>query len=66
MNQNLWILKHLESPEIIFVAVPTPMNKDGSANLDIVRAVCEEIQEIDDTKYIVLRSTDYLQQAGRT
>ena len=47
----------VEESEIIFVAVPTPMNSDGSANLDIVRSVCEEIQEIDDTKYIVLRST---------
>lgn len=47
----------VEESEIIFVAVPTPMNSDGSANLDIVRSVCEEIQEIDNTKYIVLRST---------
>lgn len=47
----------VEESEIIFVAVPTPMNSDGSANLNIVRSVCEEIQEIDDTKYIVLRST---------
>lgn len=47
----------VEESEIIFVAVPTPMNSDGSANLNIVRSVCEEIQEIDDSKYIVLRST---------
>ena len=55
--KELDIETFVEESEIIFVAVPTPMNKDGSANLDIVRAVCEEIQEIDDTKYIVLRST---------
>ena len=55
--KSLDIETFVEESEIIFVAVPTPMNKDGSANLDIVRAVCEEIQEIDDTKYIVLRST---------
>ena len=47
----------VEESEIIFIAVPTPMNSDGSCNVDIVRSVCEEIQEIDDTKYIVLRST---------
>ena len=47
----------VEESEIIFVAVPTPMNKNGGCNLDIVRSVCEEIQEVDDTKYIVLRST---------
>ena len=41
----------VEESEIIFVAVPTPMNSDGSANLDIVRSVCEEIQEIDENLY---------------
>lgn len=55
--KTLDIETFVEESEIIFVAVPTPMNSDGSANLDIVRAVCEEIQEIDDSKYIVLRST---------
>ena len=55
--KTLDIETFVDESEIIFVAVPTPMNSDGSANLDIVRSVCEEIQEIDDTKYIVLRST---------
>jgi UDPglucose 6-dehydrogenase len=55
--KTLDIETFVEESEIIFVAVPTPMNKDGSCNVDIVRAVCEEIQEIDDSKYIVLRST---------
>ena len=55
--KTLDIETFVDESEIIFVAVPTPMNADGSANLDIVRSVCEEIQEIDDTKYIVLRST---------
>lgn len=55
--KTLDIETFVEESEIIFVAVPTPMNADGSANLDIVRSVCEEIQEIDDSKYIVLRST---------
>ena len=55
--QTLDIETFVEESEIIFVAVPTPMNSDGSANLKIVRAVCEEIQAIDDEKYIVLRST---------
>jgi len=55
--KTLDIETFVEESEIIFVAVPTPMNSDGSCNLNIVRDVCEEIQEIDDTKYIVLRST---------
>ena len=55
--KSLDIETFVEESEIIFVAVPTPMNSDGSCNINIVRSVCEEIQEIDDTKYIVLRST---------
>jgi UDPglucose 6-dehydrogenase len=55
--KELTLETFVEDSEIIFVAVPTPMNSDGSCNLDIVRSVVEEIQEVDDTKYIVLRST---------
>jgi len=55
--KNLTFDSFVSDSEIIFVAVPTPMNSDGSCNLDIVRNVCEEIQEHDDSKHIVLRST---------
>ena len=55
--KTLDISTFVKESEIIFVAVPTPMNKDGSANLSIVRSVCEEIQSIDKDKHIVLRST---------
>lgn len=55
--QSLDMNTFVEECEIIFVAVPTPMNKDGSANLDIVQSVCKEIQSIDSSKHIVLRST---------
>jgi len=55
--KNLTFDSFVSDSEIIFVAVPTPMNSDGSCNLDIVRSVCEEIQEHADTKHIVLRST---------
>ena len=55
--KTLDIETFVDESEIIFVAVPTPMNADGSCNLNIVRSVVEEIQEVDDTKYIVLRST---------
>lgn len=55
--KNLTFDSFVSDSEIIFVAVPTPMNSDGSCNLDIVRSVCEEIQENDDTKHIILRST---------
>jgi len=55
--KTLDICTFVKESEIIFVAVPTPMNSDGSANLNIVRSVCEEIQKIDKDKHIVLRST---------
>ena len=32
--------------EIIFISVPTPSNKDGSINLDILEGCLEEINEI--------------------
>jgi UDPglucose 6-dehydrogenase len=49
--------------DIIFVCVPTPMNKDGSCNLDIVKSVVREIDEIsyddyvDDGKIVAIKST---------
>ena len=54
---TLNIEKFVKESEIIFIAVPTPMNRDGSANLDIVISVCKEIKLIDKDKHIVLRST---------
>ena len=33
--------------EIIFVSVPTPMNKDGSCYLDIVNSVLDDLKKID-------------------
>lgn len=55
--KTLDIETFVKESEIIFVAVPTPMNKDGSANLDIVTSVCKEIKAIDENKHIVIRST---------
>lgn len=49
--------RFVSESEIIFIAVPTPMNKDGSANLNIVYSVCDEIRSIDKSKDIILRST---------
>jgi len=43
--------------EIIFVSVPTPMNKDGSCHLDIVKSVLNDLQNINYKGFIVLRST---------
>ena len=43
--------------DYVFVCVPTPMNSDGSCNTDIVEGVIKEIDEIGETKGIVVKST---------
>jgi nucleotide sugar dehydrogenase len=45
--------------DIIFLSVPTPSNKDGSMNLDIVRQVLQDISEVNerDDNVLLLRST---------
>ena len=37
--------KLIDKSKIIFVCVPTPMNKDGSCNIDIVKSVVRDIDE---------------------
>ena len=43
--------------DIIFISVPTPMNKNGSCYLDIVKNVMNDLKKIKYTNFIVLRST---------
>jgi len=45
--------------DIIFICVPTPMNKDGSCNIDIVNLIVNELNSIIDPEktLIVIRST---------
>jgi nucleotide sugar dehydrogenase len=43
--------------EIIFISVPTPMDKDGSCHLNIVRSVLHDLQNVSYNGFIVLRST---------
>ena len=50
-------LSDLMQCSIIFVSVPTPMNKDGSCYLDIVKSVVFEIRKLNYDGTIVLRST---------
>lgn len=47
----------VEMSEIIFVAVPTPMNKDGTCHLNIVETVVQKVKDRDPDTPIVLRST---------
>lgn len=43
--------------ELIFISVPTPMNKNGSCYLNIIENVLQSLQEINYNGYIILRST---------
>jgi|TARA_B100000780_G_scaffold40113_1_gene24926 UDPglucose 6-dehydrogenase len=44
----------IERCKIVFVCLPTPMNSDGSCNLDIIEGVLSQINEYTDTKRIVV------------
>lgn len=50
-------LKDLEDCYIIFLCLPTPMNKDGSCHTDIVDSCINEIKAMDFKGAIVVRST---------
>ena len=50
-------LEHLNSCSIIFISVPTPMNKDGSCHLKILKSVLSDLSNINYKNYIVIRST---------
>jgi Predicted UDP-glucose 6-dehydrogenase len=44
-------------PNIIFICVPTPMNKDGSQDISILMDIINEIKSFDFQSLIVLKST---------
>lgn len=50
-------LSDLADCRIIFVAVPTPSNPDGSCHLEIVQSVVENIRNLNIRAHIVIRST---------
>lgn len=54
--ENLSI-EDLKQCEVIFVSVPTPMQKDGSCYLNIVHTVLENLKSIDYQGFIIIRST---------
>ena len=47
----------IEKSEVIFVCLPTPMNLDGSCNIDIVESVIKKINEKSKDKIVVIKST---------
>ena len=56
LNTNIEDLKN-RRPELVFICVPTPMNDDGSQNINIVKDVINEINQFDTNLLIVLKST---------
>ncbi len=44
-------------PEIIFICLPTPMNNDGTQNIDIVNDVIDQINEFNKDMLVVIKST---------
>ena len=47
----------VKQSEIVFIAVPTPMDKDGRCHTDIVESVVDNVRKIDNEQHIVIRST---------
>ena len=58
-------LTDLVDCEIIFVSVPTPMQKNGECHLNIVESVLNDLNEINYKNYIILRSTVPVGTANR-
>tara|TARA_A100000164_G_C21887331_1_gene763464 strand:- start:40 stop:891 length:852 start_codon:yes stop_codon:yes gene_type:complete len=67
LNTNIEDLKN-HKPDIVFICLPTPMNDDGSQNIDIVNKVISEINKFDSNLLIVLKSTilpKYVEEISR-
>ena len=50
-------IQDMKQCEIIFISVPTPMSKNGSCHLNIIKSVLKDLQSINYQGFIVLRST---------
>lgn len=50
-------LESLNDCELIFISVPTPMSKNGSCHLNIIKNVLGDLKKINYSGFIVLRST---------
>ena len=50
-------IKDLHDADFIFVCVPTPPNKDGTADSSIITSVFDEINKLTHTPIVILKST---------
>ena len=56
LNTNIADL-HDYKADIVFICLPTPMNDDGSQNIDIVKDAIYEVNKYDSNILVVLKST---------
>ncbi len=56
LNTNIVDL-HDYKADIVFICLPTPMNDDGSQNIDIVKDAIYELNKYDSNILVVLKST---------
>tara|TARA_X000000368_G_scaffold406463_1_gene384730 strand:- start:7685 stop:8536 length:852 start_codon:yes stop_codon:yes gene_type:complete len=56
LNTDIKDLKNFK-PDIVFICLPTPMNDDGTQNINIVNNVISELNKFDSNILIVLKST---------
>tara|TARA_B100000427_G_scaffold327197_1_gene337411 strand:+ start:829 stop:1683 length:855 start_codon:yes stop_codon:yes gene_type:complete len=57
-DSNCESVSHLvEKSEIIFICLPTPMQKNGSCDLSIINSVLTEINNLNKQKFVVIKST---------
>ena len=55
-NTDINDLQNFE-PDIVFICVPTPMNDDGTQNIQILESVVNKLHEFHNSALIVLKST---------
>ena len=56
LGTNLSDLKNHE-PDIVFICLPTPMNDDGTQNINLVKKIIQDIDRFDKDLLIVVKST---------
>ena len=44
-------------PDIVFICLPTPMNDDGSQNIDLVKDAVNQINKFEQDILLVIKST---------
>jgi len=45
------------SQDVVFICLPTPMNKDGSCNIELVENAIKDINKVSKAKIVVIKST---------